>query len=522
MVLDRQIRKLFQLLSRGCSLCEAATRAGVTEKTARRYRRLGKLPSEIESVRGWRTREDPFDEVWPGVVELLKVNPRLQGTTVLQWLRREHSAEFDESHLRSLQRRMKQWRATEGPAKEVFFRQVHHPGDLCASDFTHMTSLNVTIAGHPFDHMVFHLVLTYSNWESVTVCFSESFESLSLGLQNGLWELGGVPLRHRTDRLSAAVNNPSERHEFTDRYQALMNHYGLAMEKTQPRSANENGDVESLHHGFKTAVDQTLMLRGSRDFATRESYERFLGEIAKGRNLGRRKRHREDLAGLRALPEYRFETYRRETPMVNSGSLIQVQRNTYSVHSRLIGEQVEARLHADHIEIWYAQKCVDRLPRLRGRGKHCVNYRHIIDWLVRKPGAFTNYRYVEELFPTVHFRLAYDSLRERRTTQAAVKDYLRILYLAAYENESRVAEVLRTLLRGDEEWTAETVHNAVLRGETPPPATEVRVDDVDLLLFDELLHDVTQFHDTEVRCEYHGCETSVDGTVADASPTCIS
>lgn len=522
MLEDRQIRKVFQLLSGGKSLREAALRAGMTEKTARRYRKLGKLPGELESVRDWRTRKDPFEEVWPAVVELLKINPRLQGTTVLQWLRREHSVEFDECHLRTLQRRIKQWRATEGPPKEVFFSQVHHPSDLCASDFTHMSSLEITIAGQPFPHMVYHFVLTYSNWESVTVCFSESFESLSEGLQNALWDLGGVPQRHRTDRLSAAVNNPSQQREFTNRYQALMNHYGLAMEKTQPRSANENGDVESLHHGFKTAADQALMLRGSRDFATREAYECFLSEITADRNLGRRKRYREETAGLGKLPTYRFESYRRERALVNRGSLIQVQRNTYSVHSRLIGEQVEARIHAHEIEIWHAQKCVDRLPRLRGRGKHHINYRHIIDWLVRKPGAFTNYRYFEELFPTTHFRLAYDRLRERRSALAAVKDYLQILYLAAYESESRVAEVLRGLVGSDEEWTVETVRHAALGAETPRPATDVHVEDVDLSVFDGLFEDVTQFQDKEVRYDYHGCETSLDGTPASAAASGVS
>lgn len=522
MLEDRQVRRLFQLLAGGESLRRAALRAGMTEKTARRYRKLGRLPSEVPLVRDWRTREDPFEKVWPVVVELLKVNPRLQGTTVLQWLRREYSAEFDDCHLRTLQRRIKQWRGTEGPPKEVFFSQVHHPADLCASDFTHMSSLNVTIAGQPFPHMVYHFVLTYSNWESVMVCFSESFESLSLGLQNALWELGGVPQRHRTDRLSAAVNNPSQAREFTDRYQALMNHYGLEMEKTQPRSANENGDVESLHHGFRTAVDQALMLRGSRDFEGHEAYERFLNEITRDRNLGRRKRYREEMPGLRKLPAYRFESYRREKVLVNTGSLIQVQRNTYSVHSRLIGELVEARIHAHEIEIWYAQKCVDRLPRLRGRGKHYINYRHIIDWLVRKPGAFANYRYLEDLFPTTHFRMAYDQLRERRSALAAVKDYLQILHLAAYESESRVAEVLRVLVGSDEDWTVETVRHAVLCGERPRPATDVRVDDVDLSVFDGLFEDVTQFQDKEVRYDYHGCETGLDGAIADAAASCVS
>ena len=88
----------------------------------------------------------------------------------------------------------------------MFFAQTHEPGRLAESDFTHMSELGVTIAGEAFDHLVYHFVLTYSNWEAGTVCFSESFASLREGLHNALWELGGVPRRHRTDRLTAAVN----------------------------------------------------------------------------------------------------------------------------------------------------------------------------------------------------------------------------------------------------------------------------------------------------------------------------
>ena len=168
------------------------------------------------------------------------------------------------------------WRATEGPAKEVFFAQQHPPGRLGASDFTHMEELGVTIQGQSFPHLIYHFVLTYSNWEAATVCFSESFESLCEGLQNALWELGKVPHRHRTDRLSTAVNNMSDPAEFTDRYKGLLRYYGLEGEKTQAGQGNENGDVEQRHHRFKRAVAQELMLRGSRDFASVEDYQQFL------------------------------------------------------------------------------------------------------------------------------------------------------------------------------------------------------------------------------------------------------
>lgn len=533
MVTDRQVRKLLKLLSSGKTLRAAALQTGMTEKTARRYRVLGKLPSEVKTEHDWRTRQDPFEKVWPEVEEQLRLNPGLQAKTLFAWLQREHRGEFQDGQLRTLQRRIKQWRATEGPAKEVFFSQVHHPGDLCASDFTHMSSLGVTIAGQPLDHLVYHFVLTYSNWESVSVCYSESFESLSEGLQRALWQLGGVPQRHRTDRLSAAVNNLSDSREFTARYQGLMTHYDLSMEKTQPRHANENGDVESSHHHFKTAVDQALMMRGSRDFEDLQTYVSFLDGIAAGRNAGRQKRLVEELAVMRELPSQRLESFRQVTPLVNNGSLIQVLSNTYSVHSRLIGEKVNVRVYADHLEVWFAQRRVDQFSRLRGRGKHQVNYRHIIDWLVRKPGAFENYRYREDLFPTSHFRIAYDTLRDRRSKDAATKDYLEILRLAAYESEAAVDEVLRKLLMqqaGADVWTIDTVRTelrAICAGGETPAVTDVQIDKVDLAAFDHLLDDVTELDtpllkDTEVFDDNDGCKTNLGQSLAGTATTFVS
>ena len=187
----------------------AAAKAGMDAKTARKYRRLGRVPSELTPESRWRTREDCFEAVWGEVQGLLEVNPGLEAKTIFEYLQRRYTGRFAEGQLRTLQRRVKVWRATEGPVKEVFFAQRHQPGRLSASDFTHMSELGITIQGQSFPHLLYHLVLTYSNWESATVCFSESFESLCEGFQNAVWELGKVPQRHRTDRLSTAVNNMS-------------------------------------------------------------------------------------------------------------------------------------------------------------------------------------------------------------------------------------------------------------------------------------------------------------------------
>lgn len=468
----------------------AAAKAGMDRKTARGYLGDPRLPSERKKDRTWLTRSDCFTEVWEQIREQVKTNPGLEAKTIFEALQRQHPGKFADGQLRTLQRRLKHWRATAGPEREVFFGQQHVAGRLGQSDFTRMGELNITIAGQSFPHLLYHFVLTYSNWEDVSLCYSESFESLSDGLQNAVWELGGVPLDHRTDRMSLAVNNASDEREFTKRYEALMRHYKMTGQKIQPRKANENGDVEQRHHRLKRAVDQALMLRGSRDFQSVEEYKAFLRALVKQLNAGRRERLRAEMQYLQALPASRLEGMKRERVKVDSGSLIYVDRNVYSVHSRLVGEKVEARVGAEIVEVWYAGRKVEELARLRGRGKHRVDYRHIIDWLVRKPGAFENYRYREELFPTSRFRMAWDALRETSPLRAN-KRYLEILALAAKEGEARVDEALRCLLEtgepGEGKLNAETVQSLLLAGDTPVPATSIDIAEVSLSSFDELL-----------------------------------
>src|ERR1700736_2272341 len=413
MVTDRLFRRLRKLIQTEDTLAQAADKACVDEKTARKYRDSDPLPSQRRVPHTRRTREDPFQDVWPDLVETLRLNPGLQAKTLFDDLQRRFPGRFPDVQLRCLQRRIKQWRALEGPPREVFFAQTHEPGRLAESDFTHMSALGVTITSESFDHLVYHFVLTYSNWEAGTVCFSESFESLSEGLQNALWELGGVPRRHRTDRLTAAVNTDPQPEMFTRRYQALMTHYGLEAQAIQPRTANENGDVEQSHHRFKQAVDQALMLRGSRDFASRGDYQTFLKKLMAGRNANRKERFREEMTVLSSLPARRLEMARRIKARADSGSTIHVGGYVYSLPSRLIGEQVDVHVGAETLDVWHGAKKLDTLPRLRGRGKHRVEYRHVIDWLVRKPGAFEEYRYRDAMFPTSRFRMAYDLLKDQ-------------------------------------------------------------------------------------------------------------
>ena len=465
----------------------AAMKAGMDEKTARKYRGTGKLPSELKQGHTWRTREDPFEDVWDDIKSMLECNPGLEAKTLFEYLQRRCPGEFADGQLRTIQRRIKIWRAVEGPSKEVFFSQIHRPGELGQSDFTHMNKLGVTISGVPFDHMIYHFVLTYSNWEAGTICFSESFESLSQGLQNALWELGGVPEKHRTDCLTTAVNKADHPEEFTRRYQDLVDHYGTTACKTNPNSPNENGDVEQRNYRFKKAVDQALLLRGNRNFDDRTSYEEFLHKLFMQLNAGRNKRFMEEQAVLHRLPKRRIDSCKRLEMKVGPSSTIRANHNVYSVESRLIGENIQVRLYMERLEIWYGQKKVDTLPRQRGEGKHKINYRHIIDSLIRKPGAFENYRYRDAMFPTSRFRIAYDSLKKRYTERSAAKRYLHILNMAAKESETDVDNALRVLIDKSMDICKEQVEILMQSGESVFTATDIDIPAIDLTCYDQLL-----------------------------------
>jgi len=487
MVTDQQVRRLFKLNQVEKYFGIAAMKAGMDEKTARKYRGTGKLPSELKQGHTWRTREDPFEDVWDDIKSMLDCNPGLEAKTIFEYLQRKCSGEFADGQLRTLQRRIKIWRAVEGPSKEVFFSQIHRPGELGQSDFTHMNKLGVSISGVPFDHMIYHFVLTYSNWEAGTICFSESFESLSQGLQNALWELGGVPEKHRTDCLTTAVNKADHPEEFTRRYQDLVDHYGTTACKTNPNSPNENGDVEQRNYRFKKAVDQALLLRGNRNFDDRTSYEEFLHKLFMQLNAGRNKRFMEEQAVLHRLPKRRIDSCKRLEMKVGPSSTIRANHNVYSVESRLIGENIQVRLYMERLEIWYGQKKVDTLPRQRGEGKHKINYRHIIDSLIRKPGVFENYRYRDAMFPTSRFRIAYDSLKKRYTERSAAKRYLHILNMAAKESETDVDNALRVLIDKSMDICKEHVEILMQSGESVFTATDIDIPAIDLTCYDQLL-----------------------------------
>jgi len=505
MIKDGQVKEMRRLLALGKPLADSARITFMDEKTARRYRDDDRLPSQRKKPRDYRTRIDPFTDVWSDIRRRLEAEPRLQAKTLFQWLQETHPGRFPDSTRRTFERRVARWRSIDGPGKTVIFEQVHHAGRLAASDFTVCDSLDVRIAGARFEHTFFHCVLTYSNVESVSLCFSESFEALSEGIQKAFWEFGGVPERHRTDSLSAAVHNHSSAKLHTDRYTALMEHYRCQPERTNPRCANENGDVESQNGHLKNRIDQALLLRGSRQFAAREEYVAFVEQIIDKANANRRKRFAEEQAKLARLPDYRLDTDDRLAGIkVSRSSTIQVRANTYSVPSRLIGSKVDVRIAAETITVTHQGHVVQTMQRLYGKQRVAINYRHVIDSLVRKPGAFANYRYREEMFPNTQFRIAYDMLHTAHAESVADKKYIGILKLAAHESQDAVSDALRVIISAGRALDINEVRCLVEGAAHLPAATDVEVEPPNLSDFDVLL----QHPDMESLCNDQGHDTS--------------
>ena len=487
MTQDQQVRRLMSLLMKGMPLSTAAAKAGMSEPTARKYRKLGRMPRELRKPHDWRTRPDPFAEVWPEIEAFLERDAGLQAKTVFEELQRRYPDRFPWGQMRTLQRRFRDWRALHGPEKEIFFPQVHSPGEQGQSDFTSMNALGVTIAGVPLKHLVYHFVLPYSNWEYASICYSESFESLSDGLQGGLWTLGAVPWAHRTDNLSAATHEliRTRGRGFTARYMELLAHYGMKPSKNNPGNAHENGDAEQAHFRFRDAVDQRMRLLGGRDFATIEEYRDFLRTIAHERNLSRTEKLQEELERMRPLPARRLDAFREVEATVARSSVVRILHNSYSVPSRLIGHRLKARIYADTVELSCRGQVVERLERIRGTDNHRIDYRHMVHSLVRKPGAFRRFVYREAMFPSVVFRKAYDALAEKSSKWADL-EYLRILYLAATTLESRVEAALETLLA--EEKVPE--YDAVRCLADPAEVIawpEVQIQQPDLTAYDQLI-----------------------------------
>jgi hypothetical protein len=480
-------KKQIELLLKYAATCThevAAAKAGMSLNTAKRYLKTnGKRRKKKPEERSWRTRKDAFAEVWPELRSMLERDQGLEAQTLMEWLIASYPGQFQIGQVRTLRRRIHDWRVLEGPErKEVMFAQTILPARQSQSDYTHCNVLEVTIAGNAFPHMLFHFMLPYSRWEYVWICFTESFETLTAGFGKAVRELGAVAPEHRTDNLAAAVPI-GEHHTFQVSWRDFLAHFDVTPSANNPGRSNENGSVEKSHDLFKHALDQRLRLRGSREFSSLDAYEQFLRDATNERNRLRHERVEEEKKLLIPLPQNDWYEPKQYAVTVSGWSTVSMNGATYSVPSRFIGQKLKALVDDQEVCIYYGRHLVARAPR-RESGSRCINYRHIIFHLLRKPGAFRNYQFREELFPRTVFRRAYDALLAH-DDEKADKEYLRILNTAALDGEDKVASVLEQLL------VAELIPNSERVSRLCKDTTEipsVHVTKPSLTGYDSLLH----------------------------------
>jgi hypothetical protein len=474
MITQKQYQRLMSEYEKTGSKVISALKADVHPQTARKYIDAATSPEQLQKPHTWRTRPDPLEQVWPQVVAMLRDAPELEAKTLFEHFQASPESGLDATHLRTFFRRVRHWRATNGPDQEVFFAQDRKPGELLQLDWTHARELNVTIQGELLDHLFCHCVLPYSDWQWATRCISESFLSLVSGLQAALQQLGGIPKCLGTDNTSAATHELEEGARrprgYNSDYLELCTHYDLTPVTINVKCPHEHGDVESHNRHLKRRVNQHLILRGSREFDSVEAYDRFVEELVQATNAKRRKRFMEERACLRALPAVRLAEYQEFEPVVSSHSLIRVKKHAYSVPSRLIGHTLRVELYEAQMKVYLGREFLFPLPRLRGDRGALVDFRHIIKPLLRKPGAFANYRHREALYPSLVFRTAHDRLVADHGDRPGVIEYLQILKLAAEESVERVEPHLKEQLAAPGKWWATGVRDRL----TPPARKEIQ------------------------------------------------
>ena len=454
-ITDLQVNK-YKALRSEHSQEAAAAKTGISVASARRMQTAVALPSQ-RPPRHWRTRADPLAEVWDTeVVPMLEGAPSLMAVTLLEELQRRRPGQFGDSVLRTLQRRVGQWRAEHGEEREIYFAQEHPPGRLGLSDFTVADELNISLGGLVFPHRLYQFALAHSGWRHVRVVLGgESFQSLAAGLQDALWMAGGVPEEHRTDSLSAAFNNLAECEELTKRYQALCQHYGLRPTRNNTGVSHENGAIEARQGSLKKGLDQGLLLRGSREFTDLPAYEQFVAETVRRLNARCARTWEAERACLKPLPVRRTADFEEVDARVSKFGVFSAKSVLYSVPSRLAGHRLKVRLHSTHLDAWLGGVKVFECERLHAsaanRHPRQIDWRHMLPSLKRKPGAFARWVLRDAMFPRSEYAQAWEHISAELPERAACRLMVGLLDLADRGNVvAELAGVLATLQASDE------------------------------------------------------------------------
>ncbi len=501
-----QVQVYKRAREKSCTQAQASAIAGISERSGRRIDK-GERPSPKSVNRTWRTRKDPLVDVWDSELEpMLRNEPRLEPTTLYEYLQEQYPGQY-QSVKRTLQRRIADWKAQYGPAKDVMFELRHIPGEIGQSDFTELKKIKVTIAGQAFEHLLYHYRLVYSGWQYVEIIQGgESFIGLSQGLQNALGACGGVPKEHRTDSLSAAYKNlkGKQRKPLTQFYEDLCAHYQMHPSRNNTGVAHENGSVEGSHGYFKRRLRQALYLRGSCDFDSVDDYQIFLETVISKLNQRCRDKFEQELPHLQPLPQHRFADYEELSVKVSCHSAITVRCILYTVPSRLIGQQLSIRLYHDRLVGYVGTEPVVELPRIRvpkgakKRRARCINYRHVIGGLRKKPRAFLYCTWQQELLPDESWRRLWHQLAAQYDPDSSARLMVEALYIAAtQDNEAAVEAYLKDQLENESLTLANLQRYFQLLSDTVAPTLDIPQHSLDS--YDQLLPSVVATDTESIR-----------------------
>lgn len=448
MISERQYQQLLLGHQKGYSLKKKAMKAGVSLNTARKYLKARTSPSSTKKPHTWKTRKDPFGDLWEKEIEpLLRREPKLEAVTIIRFLEDRYPDKVWERHLRTLQRRIKQWRLKYGPEKEVYFPQDRLPGVAMQLDWTHLGELEIMVQDKPYKGLFCHVVFPYSNWQWGSFCRSESLASLRSGLQASLKLMGKVPKELWTDNSSAAthqLHRKGDQRGFNEAYLQICAHFGLEPRTIEVGKPNQNGDVESLNGHFKRRLNQELLLRGHRHFDSEQELHDFIHSVLEALNLKIKEARQVELQTMKILPGSWLNEYSETESHVSRFSTIQVQKVTYSVPNRLIGASLRIRIYENRIEGYFSgEKILDTSKSVEAK----IHYSHVIGSLIKKPGAFDRYRWKEQLFPKEIFKTAHERMQREQGLDFANREHLRILKMCVDRDEASIANTLEDLLQ---------------------------------------------------------------------------
>jgi len=473
-ITKKQVKLYMKHKHNGDTQEQASAKADISQRSGRRIE-TGTLTGKKE-VRHWRTRHDPFSEVWESeITPLLSKTPKLTPTTLFEDLQDRHPGRFPNKHKRTFQRRVKQWKALYGADKDIIFRQKKVAGRQGFSDFTELNDIVITLKKVPLEHRLYHFRLIYSGWSFIKVILGgESYTALAEGLQEALFSLGGAPREHRTDSLSAAYKNLSktEQEDLTTSYQTLCEHFGMTATRNNRGVSHENGAVESPHGHIKKRIRQALLLRESNDFNSLEAYREWLNALLRRFNLRCQEALEIERSALRPLPVHRTIDYSEQVSKVTTSGTITIKRVLYSVPARLVGETLRLHIYDDRIEAYVGSTLAHTLARIytvnANQRARCIDYRHLIKALIRKPQAFRYSQLREDLLPNSTYQQIWLSIDQQLDARAACKCMVGILALAAradceqvlghYLSQQIQQGHLPTLLQLEQRFAPEPVH----------------------------------------------------------------